>query len=75
MTKRLKGYAAELGLDSQAFDKALDDKRYASVITDVVADGTKQGINATPTYQIDGKVVDTNGLAAAITAALKAKGQ
>ena len=75
VTKRLKSYAAELGLDQQAFDKALDDKAYASVINAAVADGTRQGINATPTYQVDGKVVDTNGLAAAIDAALKAKGQ
>jgi len=75
VTKRLKSYAAELGLDSQAFDKALDGKRYASVITDAVADGMKQGISATPTCQVDGKMVDTNGLAAAIDAALKAKGQ
>ncbi len=75
VTKRLKSYAAELGLDQQAFDKALDDKQYDSVLTAAVTDGTKQGINATPTYQVDGKVVDTNGLAAAIDAALKAKGQ
>ena len=75
VTKRLKSYAAELGLDQQAFDKALDDKTYAAVIDAAVTDGTKQGINATPTYQVDGKVVDTNGLAAAIDAALKAKGQ
>ncbi len=75
VTKRLKSYAAELGLDQQAFGKALDDKQYDSVITAAVTDGTKQGINATPTYQVDGKVVDTNGLAAAINAALKAKGQ
>ncbi len=75
VTKRLKSYAAELGLDQQAFGKALDDKQYDPVLTAAVADGTKQGINATPTYQVDGKVVDTNGLAAAIDAALKAKGQ
>ncbi|HEY8597547.1 MAG TPA: thioredoxin domain-containing protein [Thermomicrobiales bacterium] len=75
VTKRLKGYAADLGLDQQAFDKALDDKQYAGVISAAAADGTKQGINATPTYQVDGKIVDTNGLAAAIDAALKAKGR
>lgn len=74
-TKRLESYAVELGLDSQLFNKALEDKTYASVLTAAVADGDKQGINATPTYQVDGKVVDTNGLTGAIDAALKAKGQ
>ncbi len=73
--KRFKSYAAELGLDQQAFARALDDGQFAAAIKDAVADGNKQGINATPTYQVDGKTVDTNGLTAAIDAALKAKGR
>lgn len=72
---RFKSYAGELGLDQTAFDKALDDKTYNAAITAAVSDGTAQGINATPTYLVDGKKADTNALLAAIDAALKAKGR
>ena len=75
MVKRLKSYAAELGLDQQAFDQALDSQQYAGAIQAAIQDSTRQGINATPTYLVDGKSVDASGLRAAIDAALKAKGQ
>lgn len=75
ITKRLKSYAAELGLDQQAFDQALDSQQYAGVIQSAIQDSTRQGINATPTYLVDGKSVGASGLRAAIDAALKAKGQ
>ena len=70
-----KSYADELGLDQQAFNSAVENKTYAAAIDAAVADGNKQGINATPTYLVDGKAVDTNALAAAIDAALAAKGR
>lgn len=73
--RRFASYATELGLDQQAFTKALDDGQVSAAIATAVADGNKQGITATPTYQVDGKVVETSGLAAAIDAALKAKGR
>lgn len=72
---RLKSYAAELGLNQQQFDQALDDGTYASAITAAVADGNKQGINATPSYVVDGKTVNANDLRTAIDAALQAKGR
>jgi protein-disulfide isomerase len=75
VTKRLASYAAELGLDQQAFTRALDDGKYAQEITAAIADGKKLGVNATPTYQVDGRVVETSGLVAAIDTALKAKGR
>jgi protein-disulfide isomerase len=73
--KFFKTYAGELGLDQAAFDSAVDNKTYAPAIDAAVADGNKQGINATPTYLVDGKAADTNALAAAIDAALAAKGR
>lgn len=73
--KIFRAYAGELGLDQGAFDSAVDNKTYASAIDAAVADGNKQGINATPTYLVDGKAADTNALAAAIDAALAAKGR
>jgi len=73
--KIFKTYAGELGLDQTAFASAVDNKTYAAAIDVAVADGNKQGINATPTYLVDGKAADTNALAAAIDAALAAKGR
>ncbi len=73
--KIFKSYAGELGLDQVTFDSAVDNKTYASAIDAAVADSNKQGINATPTYLVDGKAADTNALAAAIDAALAAKGR
>ena len=35
----------------------------------------EQGINATPTYLVDGQAVNAGGLRAAIDAALRAKGR
>lgn len=75
VVKRFKSYAVELGLDTAAFNRSLDGKEYAAAITAAVDAGTKQGINATPTYVVDGARVNTGGLIAAIDAALKAKGR
>ncbi len=75
VVKRFKSYATELGLNQAAFDHALDDQEFAPAITAAVSDGTKQGINATPTYLVDGKVTNANALITAIDAALKAKGR
>jgi protein-disulfide isomerase len=72
---RLKSYAAELGLDQQSLAQALDSQQYAGTIQTAIQDSEQQGINATPTYLVDGKSVDASGLRAAIDAALKAKGQ
>jgi protein-disulfide isomerase len=72
---RLEGYAAELGLDQQAFNQALESQQYAGTIQAAIQDANRQGISATPTYLVDGKAVDASGLRAAIDAALKAQGQ
>lgn len=75
VTQRLLGYATALGLDQQAFKRALNDGQYAAAITAAIADGTSLGINATPTYRVDGTNVGAGGLKAAIDAALRAKGR
>ncbi len=75
IAKRLKSYAAELGLDQQAFNQAFDSSETASFLTSAVSDGNKQGISATPTYMVDGKVVTTSKLTSEIDAALQAKGR
>lgn len=74
-TARFKSYAAELGLDQQAFDRALDDETYADVIDAAMAAGRQQGISSTPTYLVDGQRIETTALFSAIDAALQAKGR
>jgi protein-disulfide isomerase len=73
--RRFKGYAAELGLDHQAFDQAIDEGTYAAAIATAANAGRQQGIKATPTYLVDGQPVETAALIASIDAALKAKGR
>jgi protein-disulfide isomerase len=75
ITTRLKTYAGELSLDTTAFGTCVDNGKYKQAIQDAITDSTKQGINATPTYLVDGKKVDANGLRAAIEAAVTAKGR
>jgi protein-disulfide isomerase len=75
VTARLKAYAGDLGLDTAAFGQCLDSGKYTQAIQEAITDSTRQGINATPTYLVDGKKVDTNGLRAAIDAAVTAKGR
>jgi protein-disulfide isomerase len=75
IVRRLKGYAAELGLDQATFDSALDGKQAEAAIKAAATDAGRQGINATPTYLVDNKPVTAADLRAAIDAALQAKGR
>ncbi len=55
---QLKRYAAELGLDSAAFDACVDrDLHYATVAADE-SQARTQGVNATPTFFINGKKIE-----------------
>jgi protein-disulfide isomerase len=72
---RLKSYAGELGLDTNAFGQCLDSDKYGQAFQTAITDSTQQGINGTPTYLVDGQQVDENGLRGAIDAALAAKGR
>lgn len=51
----LKGYARELGLDTQSFDSCLDSGRKAAVVERDVEAGTEYGVTATPTFFINGR--------------------
>lgn len=72
---RFKSYAAELGMDTKAFESAYNDQQTAVFLNNAIKDGDKAGINATPTYRVDGKTIDTANLTTAIDEALKAKGR
>ena len=51
----LRSYAASLGLDMAAFDKAYKDKTGISKIKKEKLEGLKMGISATPTFFINGR--------------------
>jgi len=53
----LLGYAAELGLDRDEFAKCLDERRYAADVERDVAQAQALGINSTPTFLINGRLV------------------
>lgn len=63
-------YATELGMNGETFKTALSDSALADhVQTDIVA-ATQLGVNATPTFFVNGKSVSPNELASAIEALL-----
>jgi protein-disulfide isomerase len=54
---RLKAYARDIGLDTQAFSECLDSSAKLAEIQADKAEGESQGVEATPTWFIDGQMV------------------
>lgn len=72
--EKLKEYATQLGLDRAKFDQALDSGKFADKVLRDLSDGSKLGVNSTPTVFVNGKRVKERtreSLKAAIEAALK----
>ena len=53
----LKRYAAGVGVDAEKFNACLDMSKHAEVVRNGVAEGTRLGINSTPTVFINGRRV------------------
>jgi protein-disulfide isomerase len=53
----LKKYAADLGLDSAKFDACVDSSKYGERVRDGVAQGTRLGVNSTPTVYVNGRLL------------------
>jgi len=53
----LKSYAADLGLDTDAFNGCLDSGAYASEIENDLTEGQSYGVESTPTFFINGQLV------------------
>lgn len=51
----LKGYAAELGLDTDQFNACLDSDQFAAEVQADVAEGEAVGVNSTPSFFINGR--------------------
>lgn len=73
---KLKEYAARAGLDRAKFDAMLDSGQFADKVGRDLNDGSRIGVNATPTIFVNGRPLNDRsyeGLKAAIEAALKEK--
>ena len=53
----LRGYAKDLGLDVEKFSKCLTDKPHKAAIDKDIADGGKVGVNGTPAFFINGRML------------------
>jgi protein-disulfide isomerase len=70
--RRLIAFAGKLGLDTNQFQSCLVGGKYTQqVLNDKALAGSK-GVNATPYFLVNGKLVDSNGLIQAINDALAA---
>lgn len=52
-----KGYAAELGLDTVAFNDCLDREKYKDFVREDMAYAASIGVQSTPTFYVNGKPV------------------
>ena len=69
---RLKGFAAELGLDTERFSACLDAGDYRSEVRQEYNDGQRLGVRGTPTLFVDGRMVRNGGDYQALRAAIEA---
>jgi protein-disulfide isomerase len=53
----LKKHATDIGLDAAAFNACLDSSKYGERVRDGVAQGTRLGVNSTPTIYINGRML------------------
>ncbi len=53
----LRGYAARLGLDAEAFNACLESETSADAVTRDLEEARAAGIRATPTFVLNGKLV------------------
>jgi protein-disulfide isomerase len=53
----LKKHAAEIGLNAAAFGTCLDSSKYGERVRNSIAEGTRLGVNSTPTIYVNGRVL------------------
>ena len=53
----LKKHAAEIGLEASAFGTCLDSSKYGERVRNGVAEGTRLGVNSTPTIYVNGRML------------------
>jgi protein-disulfide isomerase len=67
----LRGYADVLGLDRAAFDRAMDSGKYTAALEAAREAAGQRGVQATPTFDVNGTLVSAAELEGAIEAALQ----
>ena len=53
----LKKYAAEMGLDAAKFNACVDTSKYGDRVREGVAQGSRLGVNSTPTVYVNGRML------------------
>jgi protein-disulfide isomerase len=53
----LKEHAADLGLDTGAFNACLDEGRFTAAVAQDLKEGMAEGVSATPTFFINGRII------------------
>lgn len=56
---KLRTFAAALGLDESAFNTCLGSNRYRNEINDGIVEASDLGVQATPTFRINGELVES----------------
>lgn len=69
--ENLKKFAQDIKLDMTAFNDCLNSGKFTQKVTDNVNYGRSKGVNATPYFLVNDKLVDSTQLEAAVEAALK----
>ncbi|MCC6147424.1 MAG: DsbA family protein, partial [Anaerolineaceae bacterium] len=59
---RLKAFAKTLGLDTKTFDTCLVEKTYKKRVEEEKETGSKLGVNATPSFLVNGELVYSDKL-------------
>jgi protein-disulfide isomerase len=59
---KLKKYAADLGLDTTKFNQCLDTERTKSIVDAEVAEAESLGIQGTPTFLVNGRLLNVRTL-------------
>ncbi len=54
----LKAFAAQLNLDTKAFNQCLDSGRYQEAVLAEMQEGRQRGVRATPTFFINGQKIE-----------------
>jgi protein-disulfide isomerase len=67
----LRGYAKELGLDVELFDKELTEHVHAERVHEDFLSGVRSGVNGTPTFYVNGVRHDESYDADTLVAALE----
>lgn len=75
ITNVFSGYAGQIGLNRGEFDACLSDGTHRAEVEAAGQSSIARGVNATPTFEVNGQLVNASELPSAIEAALRAAGQ